>query len=91
VPTQLPRTTATFIGPTEGGRGTRTSAPESQQLKVGAETHVHTISKEEYEQLKIQLARSHRNNIDIQAELKTTQDRAASRDIQLQREIRELE
>jgi len=58
---------------------------------VGAETHVHTISKEEYEHLKIQLARSQRDNIDIQAELKTTQDRAASKDIQLQREIIQLE
>jgi len=50
---------------------------------VSAKTHVHTISKEEYEQLRIHLAWSQRDNIDIQAELKTTQDKAASRDIQL--------
>jgi len=83
-PTQQQRTTATFVRPAEGGQGTRTSAPESHQLKVGAETHVHTISEDD-KQLKIQLAQSQRDNIDIQAELKTTQDRAASSDIQLKR------
>jgi len=42
--------------PTAGGRSTLTTAPDTQQLKVGAETHVQTISKEEYEHLKVQLA-----------------------------------
>jgi len=51
---------------------------------VGAETHVHTISKEKYEHINIQLARFQRDNIDIKTELKTTQDRTA-KEIQIQR------
>jgi len=47
-PTERP-TERAFVGPTEGGRGTRTIALEPQQSKVGAETHVYTITKEEYE------------------------------------------
>jgi len=47
VPTQLPRATATFEGPTGSGRGQRTSAPESQQTKVGVQSHVVIIGKEE--------------------------------------------
>jgi len=52
VPTQPPRATATFEGPAGSGRGQRTSAPESQQKKVGAESHVVTVSIKEFQSLK---------------------------------------
>jgi len=45
---------------------------------VGAETDVHTISKEEYEHQSTTYI-SQRDNIYIKAELKTTQERAASK------------
>jgi len=59
-PTQLPRATATFVGPTGSSRGTRTSALEFQKQKVGAQSTVLTIDKEEFELLKIELEEAQR-------------------------------
>jgi len=90
-PSQIPRTTATFTG-----QGTRSrtdqslSAPDSQQQKVSAVSHIITVSKEDFEKSKAQLEQSQRNKTEIQKELQTTQQRALTQDIQLKREITQL-
>jgi len=90
-PSQILRTIAAFTGP-----GTRSktdlllSAPDTQQLKVSAGPHIITVSKDEFEKLKFQLEQSQRSNSEIQSELKTTQQRAISQDIQLKCEITQL-
>jgi len=81
----------TFVRPSGRTQGRHASAPDSQQKKVGAEPNVVTISVEEFENLKVQLERSQRHNIEIQTELKTTKKRALSKDIQLHRELTQLE
>jgi len=55
VPRQLPRATATFEEPTGSGRKQRTSAPESQQTKVGLQSYVVQICKEEIDLLRFEL------------------------------------
>jgi len=50
-----------------------------------------TITVEELKNLKFQLERSHCNKIEIQTKFKTTKERALSKDIQLQRELPQLE
>jgi len=72
-PSQIPRTTATFTGP---GTRSRTdlslSAPDSQPQKLSATTNILTVSKEDFDKLKLQLAQSERNNSEIRIELETT-------------------
>jgi len=57
---------------------------------VSAAPHIITVSKEDFEKLKIQLEQSQRNNTEIQKELQTTQQRALFQDIHLKREITQL-
>jgi len=83
VPTQLPRATATFEGPTGTGRGQRTSAPESQQKKVGVTSHVVTVSVDEFEALKFELEKAQRNISPKQNKLAHEKQRAIQHQQQL--------
>jgi len=67
--TQAPRATATFVGPTAGGRSTRTSAPETQKSKVGAASIAINISQEEFQLLKFELEETQRTLSQKQNEL----------------------
>jgi len=72
-PTQIPQSTATFTGPVTRARTDQSlSAPDTQQPKVGATTHTITVTREDFEKLKLQLELSQRNNSEIQKELQTT-------------------
>jgi len=87
---QIPRVQATYTGPQTRTRTDLTSsAPDSQQ-KVGTTAQVITVTKEDFERLKLQLELSQSTNSQIQKELHSTQQRALSQDIQLKPEITEL-
>jgi len=55
-----PRPTATYEGPTTRAKSGQASAPEQEQ-KVGAESHIVTVSEEEFKFLKFQLEEAQRN------------------------------
>jgi len=87
VPTQIPRTTATFEGPSRGGRGQRTSAPKAQQTKVGVQSHVVQIRKDEIDLLKLELKKAQCLICQKQNKLEHKKSRAFTHQQQLQDQL----